>query len=194
MLPDSSRGASALGLRYSPERPNTPVTTGISARCSACISAWAAAWSNQRLRGLAGRELAGLGMERDGSGTWGIVGQNATGGQHVFRPGGCTPRRARLCWRRGGQGGRRGSSMARPGLRALRAFNDNYIWVLEGEAGTAVVVDPGDAAPVEAAMAAGLRPVAVLLTHHHNDHVGGAALLRERHGIRCIAPADPRIA
>jgi len=84
--------------------------------------------------------------------------------------------------------------MARPGLRALRAFNDNYIWVLEGEAGTAVVVDPGDAAPVEAAMAAGLRPVAVLLTHHHNDHVGGAALLRERHGIRCIAPADPRIA
>jgi hydroxyacylglutathione hydrolase len=83
--------------------------------------------------------------------------------------------------------------MASLQLRALRAFTDNYIWVLQDAAGTAVVVDPGDAAPVEAAMERGLAPVAVLLTHHHRDHVGGAARLREL-GVRCIAPDDPRVA
>ena len=78
-------------------------------------------------------------------------------------------------------------------LRALRAFSDNYIWVLQDAAGRAVLVDPGDAAPVEAAMAEVQATVAVLLTHHHHDHIGGAAQLRERHGIRCVAPMDERI-
>ncbi|WP_183961636.1 hydroxyacylglutathione hydrolase [Chiayiivirga flava] len=78
-------------------------------------------------------------------------------------------------------------------LRALPAFDDNYIWCLHDAAGRAVVVDPGDAAPVLAAADAGLRPVALLLTHHHNDHIGGAAQLRERFAMPCFAPDDPRI-
>lgn len=78
-------------------------------------------------------------------------------------------------------------------LRALRVFDDNYIWLLQDAGGQALVVDPGDAAPVEAAVADGLRLVAVLLTHHHADHVGGAERLRQRFGVRVIGPDDPRI-
>jgi hydroxyacylglutathione hydrolase len=77
-------------------------------------------------------------------------------------------------------------------LRALPAFDDNYIWCLHDDAGRALVVDPGDAAPVLAAADAGLQPVAVLLTHHHNDHIGGAAALVERFGATCFAPHDAR--
>jgi hydroxyacylglutathione hydrolase len=45
----------------------------------------------------------------------------------------------------------------------------------------AIVIDPGDAAPVAAALdAQGLALVAILVTHHHPDHVGGVAALRPR--------------
>ena len=45
----------------------------------------------------------------------------------------------------------------------------------------AIVVDPGDAAPVPAALdARGLALSGILVTHHHPDHVGGLAALRPR--------------
>jgi hydroxyacylglutathione hydrolase len=78
-------------------------------------------------------------------------------------------------------------------LRALPAFSDNYIWTLANPAGEALVVDPGDARPVFEAAEQGLKPVAILLTHHHPDHVGGAGELLERFDIPCYAPADERI-
>jgi len=78
-------------------------------------------------------------------------------------------------------------------LRPLPAFSDNYIWTLADAGGQALVVDPGEAAPVLAEAERGLRPVAILLTHHHPDHVGGAGELVERFGIPCFAPADERI-
>ena len=79
-------------------------------------------------------------------------------------------------------------------LRPLPAFQDNYIWTLSNDAGQALVVDPGQAAPVLAAIDAGLRPVAILLTHHHDDHIGGAAELLARFPVPCYAPVEPRIA
>ncbi|WP_363796493.1 hydroxyacylglutathione hydrolase [Lysobacter firmicutimachus] len=80
-------------------------------------------------------------------------------------------------------------------LLALPALSDNYIWALCGsDDETALIVDPGDAAPVLAAAANGLRPVGILLTHHHNDHIGGTAALRERWpGLPVFAPDDERI-
>lgn len=80
-------------------------------------------------------------------------------------------------------------------LQALSAFNDNYIWCLDhDDGGEALVVDPGQAGPVFAAADAGLRPGAVLLTHHHDDHVGGVAELLQRWpDLPVYAPDDPRI-
>jgi hydroxyacylglutathione hydrolase len=65
-------------------------------------------------------------------------------------------------------------------LTALPAFTDNYIWMLDDGA-SAVVVDPGEAAPVQAALdARQLALAAILVTHHHGDHVGGVDVLRSR--------------
>lgn len=57
------------------------------------------------------------------------------------------------------------------------AFKDNYIWVISNGC-DAAVVDPGDAAPVaDFLQQQGLRLTAILLTHHHADHVGGVVSL-----------------
>ena len=78
-------------------------------------------------------------------------------------------------------------------LRAVPALQDNYIWLLHDAAGRALVVDPGDAAPVLAA-AAGLELVAILLTHHHPDHIAGTGALLDRWpGATVFAPHDERI-
>ena len=75
-------------------------------------------------------------------------------------------------------------------LTPLPAFTDNYIWLLTDAAGNAAVVDPGDAAPVQRALdARDLKLRAVLATHHHRDHVGGAAELAARHGCPVFGPA-----
>ncbi|WP_374601920.1 hydroxyacylglutathione hydrolase [Arenimonas sp.] len=76
---------------------------------------------------------------------------------------------------------------------ALPAFQDNYIWLLANAQGDCIVVDPGEAPPVLAAAKRGLRPVAVLLTHHHADHVGGVDALLQAFPVPCYGPDDPRI-
>lgn len=79
-------------------------------------------------------------------------------------------------------------------LLPLPAFDDNYIWTLCDDDGRALVVDPGQAGPVLAAAADGLQPAGILLTHHHGDHIGGVAELRERWpNLPVIAPDDERI-
>ncbi len=74
-------------------------------------------------------------------------------------------------------------------LLALPAFADNYIWMLHDGA-RAVVVDPGDPAPVQAALdELHLELAGILVTHHHADHVGGVQALRPRLAGSVYGPA-----
>lgn len=70
----------------------------------------------------------------------------------------------------------------------IPAFSDNYIWTLVRE-GDAVVVDPGDARPVLQALGErGLHLRAILVTHHHPDHVGGLAALKRAFDVPVFGP------
>ncbi|MCV9880291.1 hydroxyacylglutathione hydrolase [Brenneria izbisi] len=61
-------------------------------------------------------------------------------------------------------------------LISIPALQDNYIWLLSNKEKHCVIVDPGEAQPVlDALDQHRLSPKAILLTHHHNDHVGGVA-------------------
>jgi hydroxyacylglutathione hydrolase len=83
------------------------------------------------------------------------------------------------------------SGLAR--LLPLPALSDNYIWLLHRN-GHAIVVDPGEAAPVERALSeSGLILDAILLTHHHGDHVGGVTALRARTLATIYGPASERL-
>ncbi|MBA4177612.1 MAG: hydroxyacylglutathione hydrolase [Leptothrix sp. (in: Bacteria)] len=78
-------------------------------------------------------------------------------------------------------------------LFALPAFADNYIWMLH-DGTQAVVVDPGDAAPVvQALQSQGLQLAGILVTHHHADHVGGVDELRPLLHGPVWGPAGERI-
>ena len=78
-------------------------------------------------------------------------------------------------------------------LEPLPAFRDNYIWLLARGVHT-LVVDPGEARPVERAIAdRGLELDAILITHHHADHMGGAADLAVAHRCPVYGPAGERI-
>lgn len=67
-------------------------------------------------------------------------------------------------------------------ITPIPAFADNYLWLIR-RGHRAAIVDPGEAAPVEATLAReGLDLCAIVLTHHHRDHVGGVAdLLAGQH-------------
>ncbi|WP_404362429.1 hydroxyacylglutathione hydrolase [Marinobacter sp.] len=78
-------------------------------------------------------------------------------------------------------------------ITPISAFTDNYIWCIEDrENSKALIVDPGQADPVsEYLRQEGLELDTILVTHHHPDHTGGIAELRQRHSPeRVTGPAD----
>jgi hydroxyacylglutathione hydrolase len=80
-------------------------------------------------------------------------------------------------------------------VHQLRAFEDNYIWLIgcDGAPGVAIV-DPGDEEPViDYVEQMGLRPCAILITHHHGDHTGGVLDLVKRYETPVYGPAGERI-
>lgn len=75
-------------------------------------------------------------------------------------------------------------------LIAVPALSDNYIWMI-CKNNHAVVVDPGVAAPVQEILDQHqLTLAAILLTHHHGDHVGGVTALQQRNGGVVYGPAN----
>jgi hydroxyacylglutathione hydrolase len=82
------------------------------------------------------------------------------------------------------------------GVRPVTAFADNYIWLIESPRvpGRVVAVDPGEAAPVIAELhRSGASLAAILLTHHHPDHIGGVPELLRLGQVPVIGPDDDRI-
>lgn len=78
----------------------------------------------------------------------------------------------------------------------VRAFADNYIWLIRDKTSHyAAIVDPGDADPVVRMLRkSGVSPIAILITHHHGDHVGGIrGLLNEYAELPVYGPASEPI-
>ncbi len=77
---------------------------------------------------------------------------------------------------------------------AVPAFKDNYLWLIH-DGVDAAVVDPGDAAPILAALGRlGLNLTAILLTHHHADHTGGVPALLAHASVPVFGPRNDNIA
>ena len=73
-------------------------------------------------------------------------------------------------------------------INPIPAFQDNYIWLLHNRC-DAIVIDPGDAKPVMAALEAQqLKLRQILITHHHNDHIGGVVELLQSYPAQVYAP------
>tara|TARA_R110000851_G_scaffold147433_3_gene287318 strand:- start:720 stop:1490 length:771 start_codon:yes stop_codon:yes gene_type:complete len=80
-------------------------------------------------------------------------------------------------------------------IHAVKAFNDNYIWLLQSaENQDVLIVDPGDAGPVINFIEKNdLHPAAILVTHHHNDHVGGIRRLDDLYDLPVFGPQREHI-
>lgn len=80
-------------------------------------------------------------------------------------------------------------------IHAVNAFTDNYIWLIQSAQGQNVlIIDPGDADPViHFVEQQGLRPVAILVTHHHHDHVGGISRLKDLYNLTVFGPQQETI-
>lgn len=75
------------------------------------------------------------------------------------------------------------------------SLDNNYIWLIkDSEAPYVAIVDPGRASPViEALQQNGWQPTAILITHHHADHVGGIEGLLEHYDIPVYGPSNESI-
>ncbi len=70
------------------------------------------------------------------------------------------------------------------------ALSDNYVYLLHDQAtGATAVVDPGEAAPVEAALAErGWTLTHILNSHHHADHIDGNTALKTKYNATLVGP------
>jgi hydroxyacylglutathione hydrolase len=69
-------------------------------------------------------------------------------------------------------------------------LKDNYgVLLHDPESGATAAIDAPEAAPIEAALRSTGWPLSdILVTHHHADHTGGIAELKQKHRCRVVAP------
>lgn len=83
-------------------------------------------------------------------------------------------------------------------ITAISTFRDNYVWALHREqsgSSVAVLVDPGEPGAILSwLLTHKTRPIAILVTHHHADHVGAIATLCQRWPMPVFAPCKESIA
>jgi len=76
---------------------------------------------------------------------------------------------------------------------AIPTFEDNYVWLIH-DGVHAAVIDPGEAVPVsEQLKARRLVLTAILLTHRHDDHIGGVEGLLRNASVPVYGPSNDPI-
>jgi hydroxyacylglutathione hydrolase len=81
-------------------------------------------------------------------------------------------------------------------IHTIPAFEDNYFWLIQPDTQLpySYIVDPGSAQVVHDYLTQHqLQLKGILLTHHHHDHIDGAAELRETYQCAIYGPKSPRI-
>lgn len=75
-------------------------------------------------------------------------------------------------------------------IHQLPAFDDNYLYVLrDTESGETAAVDPGDAQVILSFLKEKKWPLTkIFITHHHFDHTGGVAALKQNTQAKVFAP------
>lgn len=77
-------------------------------------------------------------------------------------------------------------------VHPIAILNDNYVWTIIHKHNT-VIVDPGTSEEViKFHENNNLHPTAIIITHHHNDHVGGLSKLIETYNVSVYAPQNKK--
>ena len=77
-------------------------------------------------------------------------------------------------------------------IRVFTCLTDNFGYLVhDSESGATASIDAPEAGPIINALEReGWTLTDILITHHHGDHVGGVAELKQRYGCRVMAPHD----
>jgi len=75
-------------------------------------------------------------------------------------------------------------------IKVVGDVQTNCYFIYNTDTSECIIIDPGDEAQRinSFIVEKGLKPVAILLTHGHFDHVGAVTFLRNKYGIKvCIS-------
>lgn len=76
-------------------------------------------------------------------------------------------------------------------IKYLKALSDNYIWIIEEEEGSAVIVDPSESQVVKKYLKENkITPVGIILTHNHEDHTGGVDGIKNEFDLTVYGPEE----